>query len=794
MSKSAITKMSPRLVERVAPVYSRLSKVTNGKLNVNDALKIKATRGRPKKIQIKTVIKSTGDKQPFSKKKAERSIILAGRDTGEYNKKQAGKIIKRISTVLSLLDTDTITSSDIRTIVEPILASEGYFKTARYYILVKERSDFRKRKKFKVTEPNISNVGLEIAKKRYLMTDLKGKNLETVGQMFWRVARHIAKAEINWSGNGVVEDTAKKFFERMVNWKFIPTGKAMFEAGNPGGSGQMSACFVLPIEDSIHSIFKTLGDGAVVQKNNGGTGYNFSKIRPHGDKVKNVPGAASGPVDFLRAYSSALSQILQGAKRQGANIAILNVDHPDIEEFINLKDTDGTIKNFNISVGVTNKFMEAIANDQMWGLISPRNGQVWKKMKARKLFAKIVEHAWIGGDPGLAFLDRMEEDNPTPTFGKIDATNPCGEIPLLPYESCNLTSICLHKHLIEKNDKGELEIDWEDLEKSVRLAVRFLDNMIEVNTYPIKEIEEMVKFGNRRIGVGVLGFAHMLYKLKISYSSKEAVRLAERLSKFIHKTAESESIKLAKIRGVFPNFDSSIYVGSAERYRNSALTMVAPTGTISILANTSSGIEPVFSLVTLRRTFNEDSRDNRPTREFMIIDPIFEEAIDNIDIKLLKSKSTGSILKDKKSILATVIKNGLHDVVGFPKWFYKVFTTTHDIAPEWHVKIQAAWQKWFDNSVSKTINFPNSATVDDIKKAYLMAWKLGCKGITIYRDGSKDDQVLNTGLTREKKKNHELKRSINLGKLDKCPECGNGVVPESGCIICKVCGWSECKL
>jgi len=493
------------------------------------------------------------------------------------------------------------------------------------------------------------------------------------------------------------------------------------------------------------------------------------------------------------------------------------VDHPDIIDFINLKDTDGTIKNFNISVGVTNEFMEAVEQDALWDLVNPRNKQTVKTVKARELFDLIAEHAWISGDPGLAFLDRMQEDNPTPSLGKINATNPCGEIPLLPYESCNLTSICLQNHL-KVGSSGDLEIDWEDLEKTIRLSIRFLDNMIEVNTYALKEIEDMVKFGNRRIGLGVMGFGHMLYKLKISYRSKEGVRLAERLAKFIHKTAESESIQLAKVRGVFPNFDISIYAGSAERYRNCALTMVAPTGTISLLADTSSGIEPVFSLVTLRRAFNEDDKDNRPTREFVITDSVFEEEIQKLKGHTFESKSTGKKLKNTDEILVAVAEKGLNDIVGLPKWMYSVFVTTHDIEPEWHVKIQAAWQKWFDNSISKTINFSHDASIEDVRKSYLLAWKLGCKGITIYRDGSKTDQVLSVAGTSEKnvsdkdkksesKKMHKSIVSIQnpmhesvhtahsgSGKSVVCKECGARAVFAEGCVTCHDCGWSECKV
>lgn len=665
-----------------------------------------------------------------------------------------------------------------------------------------------------IIEPTLSETALKIAKKRYLRTDMKGKVVETPGEMFWRVAEHIAKAEVVWGTNGILRETAEKFYERMVNWKFVCAGKAMFEAGNPGGTGQLSSCFVLPVKDEIGSIFKTLGDAAVVHKNNGGTGFNFSQIRPRGDKVKNVPGAASGPVDFLAAFSAALSKILQGAKRFGANIGILNIDHPDIEDFVRLKDVDGTIKNFNLSVGVTDEFMRAVTRDAMWKLINPRTNEVTRRLKARTLFRLIVEHAWATGDPGLFFLTRANKDNPTPLLGRIEATNPCGEIPLLPYESCNLLSICLQNHVKNSEDSENSEsqtvrksdhqkvrrsdspsfpsvpkmIDWEDLEKSVRLGVRFLDDMIEVNTYALPEIERMVKNGNRRIGLGVMGFAHMLVKLRIPYNSLGAVKLAERLSKFIREKAENESRRLAAVRGNFPNWDISIFESSKKPMRNCATTMIAPTGTISMLADTTSGIEPIFSLVTKRKTFFEGDKGNHPTEELYMVDQIFEQEI---------AKITNS--NERHELLARVAEEGLNSVKGLPAWIYDVFVTSHDIAPEWHVKIQAAWQKHFDNSISKTINFPHSATADDVERAYLLAWKLGCKGITIYRDGSKKDQVLNMATSRISEVTQESHIHNEPGKPGTgpsiiCPECGAAVIAENGCTTCHSCGWSKCSL
>lgn len=629
----------------------------------------------------------------------------------------------------------------------------------------------------KKTKLKQSTTAREVTKKRYLMHDSNGNPSETVGEMLWRVAQHMAlysqgkqikkiesrgyspSTAINSNG---VKETAKLFYERMVSKKFVCSGKAMYEAGNPEAAGQLAACFVLPIEDSIEKIFKTLGEAAVIHKNNGGTGFNFSKIRPHGDKVKNVMGAASGPVDFIKAFSAALSKILQGLKRQGGNMAILNVDHPDIEEFIKMKEEDGNLKNFNVSVGVTDEFMKAVKLKKLWGLVNPRNNQVIKKIRADKLFEMICRQAYETGDPGVAFLDRMERDNPTPTLGKLEATNPCGEIPLLPYESCNLTSIVLSNHV--KNG----EVDWKDLKKSVKLGVRFLDNMVEVNNYPLEKISKMVRDGNRRIGLGVMGLAHLFYKLEIPYNSEEAVKLSEKIAKFIRQEADWESERLGKMRGNFSNYDVSVYADSGKPRRNCATTMIAPTGTISLFADCSSGIEPVFSLVTLRKTFFEDSKKNKPTKELTIVDLVFE--------KYLRTKMSK---KDAGRVIEKVASEGsLKNAKELPLRIRRVFTTTHEVEWEYHVKIQAAWQKYFDNSVSKTINFTNKATVGEVREAYLLAYKLGCKGITIYRDGSKKDQVLNVSSIGEKV----------------CPECGANLEIKEGCESCAECGFSGCSV
>jgi len=636
----------------------------------------------------------------------------------------------------------------------------------------------------KIIEPKLTKNALEVAKKRYLRTDMNGKVLETPGEMLWRVAYHMAKPEVNWAGNGIVMEIANKFYERMITLKMVCAGKAMFEAGNPGGTGQLSSCFVLPIEDSIGKIFKTLGDAAVVHKNNGGTGFNFSKIRPHGDKVKNVPGASSGPVDFLKAYSAALSQILQGAKRQGANIGILNADHPDIEEFIDLKDIDGTIKNFNVSVGVTDAFMQAVMDDKYWNLVNPRNGEVVKRLKAKTLFSKIAEQAWKSGDPGLMFLDNTERGNTVPNFGKLDATNPCGEIALFPYESCNLTSIDLARHLrvtkskITNSPILKSEIDWDDLKETVKLGVRFLDNMIEVNAYPVPEIEATVKNGNRRIGLGVMGFAHVLYRMGIPYNSSEAVKLAKELAKFIYENAAEASAELAEIRGNFNNWDLSIYPAKGQPMRNCAVTMIAAARACLMIDGFGNNVSLCLVGSVIARTFYEDDKSNHSTKELLMVDPVFEEYI------------------GRRTEILEQVANG--DYSGLTSDEKKLFVTTHQIKPEWHVKIQAAWQKYFDNSISKTVNFGHDATVEDVKETYMMAWKMGCKGVTIYRDGSKGDQVLSTSVPVLQSSSSPVTKGIleygNTGilNLDNCPECGGKLHKQDGCSKCIDCGYSVC--
>lgn len=678
----------------------------------------------------------------------------------------------------------------------------------------------------KIVEPKLSNNAIEVAKKRYLKTDLKGKILETPGEMMWRAARFVAKADMNYDGIDV-EKTAEEFYKAMIELRFVPGGRILFEAGNDAFN-QFSHCFVLGVEDSIASIFKTLGEAAVIQKNDGGTGFNFSKIRPHGDKVKNVPNAASGPVDFIEVYDAALGRILQGGKRHGGNMAILNCDHPDIFLFCRMKGEDGEVRNFNISVGVFDRLMEAIEKNKNWQLIHPRTGEKEAEIKARELFSEIVANAWKTGDPGMIFLDVLERDNPTPTLGKLNATNPCGEQPLLPYESCNLGSIALSNFVKGSvwdepsfakasnfakatSDKsagtwGKM-INWDLLGKTVATGIHFLDNIIDVNTYVLPEIEYLVKNGNRKVGLGVMGFAEMLFKLGIPYNSDLAVTVMDRVMSFIQEKAMEESVGLAKRRGVFPNFDISVPIYTQQRLtqtkpaknreywinpkrRNATMITIAPTGTISMLANTSSGIEPVFSLVYMRKTFFEETRNKKGGgKSLLFIDPVFEQVAKKWGFyseKLMeKIAEAGSIQKIRE----------------IPEEVRRIFVTTHDILPEWHVKIQAACQRHADNSVSKTINFRNDVTVEDVRRAYMLSWKLGCKGITIYRDGSKQSQVYNTtkavhGLRIKESRPETISPSIAKATADVkeiCPECGGKMIFKEGCATCSNCSYSYCK-
>ncbi len=578
-------------------------------------------------------------------------------------------------------------------------------------------------------EPELSSNAVTVLKKRYLKRDADGNLLETPQGMFQRVAINIAQADLNYDKNANIAETAKKFYDIMVDLKFLPNSPTLMNAGKE--LQQLSACFVLPVEDSLDKIFDAVKYTALIHKSGGGTGFSFSRLRPKDDVVKTTKGVSSGPISFISVFDAATEVIKQGGTRRGANMGILRVDHPDIMDFIYAKKDKTKLTNFNLSVGLTEEFMKAVEEGRDFELINPRDKKVVGKLNAKKVFDEMVQLAWEGGDPGIIFLDRINKANPTPKEGEIESTNPCGEQPLLPYESCNLGSINVAKFV--KNGA----IDWEELRYVIHTSIHFLDNVIDMNKYPIPEIEHMTK-KNRKIGLGLMGWADMLALLEIPYNSEEAIKLAEKLMKFFQDESRIASSKLAEIRGNFPNFNDSIYPEMGFKYlRNATTTTIAPTGTISIIGNASSGVEPYFAIAFYRNVM-----DNTKLVE---VNPYFKKAIKDYGIyseELMEKIAEKGILKDIPEI---------------PERLKKVFVTAHEISPIWHVKMQAAFQKYTDNAVSKTVNFSHDATVEDVRNVYLLAYKLGCKGITIYRDGCREDQVINIGT-----KTDTLKQQVEM--------------------------------
>jgi ribonucleoside-diphosphate reductase alpha chain len=573
----------------------------------------------------------------------------------------------------------------------------------------------------------LSKNALTVLEKRYLRKDEEGKLLEDSEGMFRRVARAVADAEALYGKSSKhVKGVAEEFFHMMAELDFLPNSPTLMNAGRE--LGQLSACFVLPIDDTLASIFETVKHTALIHKSGGGTGFSFSRLRPANDVVATTNGVSSGPVSFMEVFNSATEAIKQGGTRRGANMGCLRVDHPDILDFITCKQDTTKLTNFNISVLLTEKFVEAAFKGADYDLLNPRTGTPIKKLNAGKVFDLIVNMAWRNGEPGIIFIDRVNRDNPTPHLGQIESTNPCGEQPLLGYESCNLGSINL-AHMVRESDSRP-EIDFEKLGRTVKMAVRFLDDVIDVNQYPLDQISEMTR-GNRKVGLGVMGFADMLLQLGVPYDSEEGISIAEQVMSFISQEGRKASCELATERGVFPNFQGSVFDrADGMEIRNATVTTIAPTGTLSIIASCSSGVEPLFAISYIKRVLDG--------AELVEVNPYFEAV----------ARERGFYSEELMREIAE--KGTVRGNDKVPEDVQKVYGTALDIAPVWHVRMQAAFQRFTDNAVSKTVNFREDATPEDVRQVYELAYKEGCKGVTIYRYGSRDAQVLNVGSTSKK--------------------------------------------
>ncbi len=685
---------------------------------------------------VSKIKKRDGKIVDFDREKITNAIFKAAQAVGGSDRKEAERTTEIVIRMISekFKDEYVPTVEDIQDLVEKALIEAGHATTAKAYILYRHRKNVeREIKKMLGVRDDLKLPlnSIQVLERRYLLKDENGKVIETPSQLFARVAKFIATNERNYGGDGeLVMEYEQAFYEIMTNFEFMPNSPTLMNSGT--SVGQLSACFVLPVEDDIDAIFDAVKYTAIIHKSGGGTGFSFSRLRPRGDIVKSTAGVASGPISFMRIFDVATDVVKQGGKRRGANMGILNVWHPDIEEFITMKQTPGIFENFNISVAATDEFMKAVEENEEFNLINPRTKQPVRQINARSLFKLIAYSAWKSAEPGLLFIDEMNAKNQTPKF-PIHSTNPCGEVPMPDYESCNLGSINLERFTEFDWTRGDWrrKVNWKRLRYVVRLAVQFLDNVIDLNKFPIPQIKERTQY-NRRIGLGVMGFAKMLYKMGIRYGSKQSLEVAEEMMKFITEEGRKMSVELGRARGSFPGFKESIWAKKYDALRNATITSIAPTGTISMIANTSSGIEPTFALAYIKEVMDGT--------KLYYSEDVFEHIL----------KTRGLYVPE---LMQRIIEEGsIQNIEEIPKDVKEVFVVAYDISTEVHVRMQAAFQKHTDLAVSKTINMPPEASVEDVENAYLLAWKLKCKGITIYREGSRG-----AGVFRKVKKPEEKK-------------------------------------
>lgn len=749
------------------------------------------------------VVKLDNELEEYSQEKVADVIFLTAQDVGGTDSALAKDLAKKVTFYLQLQfgRMKHISTRDVGDAVERVLIENHHIRTAKAYILNRDKKREEYEAKIRLGVKDDVGMGLNtllIMKNKYLLKDDEGEVIETPRQAFERVAKALSQSE---KGKRAQKEWYEKFLEVMVERRMLPGGRTLANAGTV--NNQLANCFVIPFEDDIEAIFESVKDSSILKKNGGGVGFSFSKIRPKGDEVKTTSGSASGPVALMAILDHASGIFMQAGGRRSGNMVTLSVSHPDIFEFIACKESGANLPNINYSVEITNNFMRAVVNDEEWDLVNPRTSEVTQSVLARSVMDQMVRMAWKTGDPGLIFVDEINKYNPTPHVGRLETVNLCGEQPLLSHEACNLGSVNLANHLIAIKGKqstvGDYEIDWDALEDTVCIGVRMLDNVVDVCTYPLEKIDKVVK-GNRKIGLGVMGWADVLIRLGIPYNDPKAMRLARKMMRFVRDAAWETSNKLGSERGSFPNFRGSIWEKRGYKYfRNATVTTIAPTGSLSMAAGCSSGVEPHFALAYYRKSMGE-----------------YELPEVNEDLVNALKRSNGVYSSELMSLVAKY--GSVQDIDLVPENLRQVFVTAMDIDADSHVRMQAAFQQFTDNAVSKTINLPAEATVDDVVEAFISAWELKCKGITIYRDKSRDVQVLNVGDGSGKQKVKKAKSklrarrpvSIKGDKLkdlsmktaagsavssdDACPECGGKLMMQEGCMTCASCSYSACSV